>query len=135
MADKSDDTVGYKRPPVQTQFKPGTSGNPSGRPKQAPNFRAALSVELAKMATKGGEPASKMSALVRTLVDAAIGGNMRALAVLVPILMRASDTNDSEGEAMTQEEGALLDAYLAREIRRRAQAEKSRGSASETAND
>jgi hypothetical protein len=26
--------VGYKKPPLHTQFKPGQSGNPSGRPKK-----------------------------------------------------------------------------------------------------
>jgi hypothetical protein len=26
--------VGYKRPPVSTRFKPGVSGNPSGRPRR-----------------------------------------------------------------------------------------------------
>ena len=25
--------VGYRKPPVETQFKPGQSGNPNGRPK------------------------------------------------------------------------------------------------------
>jgi len=29
----SDYRVGYKKPPRQTQFKPGQSGNPQGRPK------------------------------------------------------------------------------------------------------
>lgn len=27
--------VGYKKPPAQTRFKPGQSGNPKGRPKSA----------------------------------------------------------------------------------------------------
>ena len=28
------ETVGYKRPPSKTQFEPGKSGNPRGRPKR-----------------------------------------------------------------------------------------------------
>ena len=32
MPNSNDDTVGYGRPPKSTQFKPGQSGNPSGRP-------------------------------------------------------------------------------------------------------
>jgi hypothetical protein len=30
--------VGYGRPPTETQFKPGISGNPKGRNKKAPSF-------------------------------------------------------------------------------------------------
>lgn len=30
----SDDRVGYGRPPKHSRFKPGTSGNPTGRPKR-----------------------------------------------------------------------------------------------------
>ena len=32
--DESDFPIGYKKPPLETRFKPGQSGNPSGRPKK-----------------------------------------------------------------------------------------------------
>jgi hypothetical protein len=32
----NDDDVGYGRPPNWTKFKPGQSGNPTGRPRRAP---------------------------------------------------------------------------------------------------
>ena len=40
MADNDDPTypIGYKKPPRDTQFKPGQSGNFKGRPKGAKNF-------------------------------------------------------------------------------------------------
>jgi Family of unknown function (DUF5681) len=31
--------VGYRRPPLQSRFKPGQSGNPRGRAKQSRNLR------------------------------------------------------------------------------------------------
>ena len=31
-----DDDIGHGRPPKRTQFKPGVSGNPKGRPKRKP---------------------------------------------------------------------------------------------------
>ena len=35
-------SVGYKRPPRKTQFKPGKSGNPRGRPKRKVDMSSAL---------------------------------------------------------------------------------------------
>ena len=31
--------VGYKKPPLNSQFKPGQSGNPAGRPAKTSNLR------------------------------------------------------------------------------------------------
>jgi hypothetical protein len=43
--------VGYKRPPRETQFKKGQSGNPSGRRKAAPTFATDLAEELRESIT------------------------------------------------------------------------------------
>jgi hypothetical protein len=40
--------VGYARPPKSSRFKPGTSGNPKGRPRGAKNKRPALNDERLK---------------------------------------------------------------------------------------
>ncbi len=46
----NDETVGYRRPPVASRFKPGQSGNPNGRPKkkQAPSGVPHMSEERMK---------------------------------------------------------------------------------------
>jgi hypothetical protein len=82
--------VGYRGPPQHSRFRPGQSGNPTGRPKHAPNFPAAFLAELSEMIdVAGGAPMSKQDALIRCLVDQAIAGNLRATAALLPVLMQA----------------------------------------------
>lgn len=43
---EADYEVGYKRPPKSTQFKPGVSGNPKGRPKSSKSPETAFLKEL-----------------------------------------------------------------------------------------
>ncbi|MDQ6732297.1 MAG: DUF5681 domain-containing protein, partial [Actinomycetota bacterium] len=44
-------SVGRGRPPVHSQFKPGQSGNPPGRPKGSKNFITLLYQEAAEQVT------------------------------------------------------------------------------------
>jgi Family of unknown function (DUF5681) len=107
--------VGYKRPPRANQFRPGTSGNPGGRPKRRPTFREILLDELASPARAGGT--TKLHAMVRSVVEAAIDGNGRAQTLLVGLLARIDDM-DSESEGLTPEDRELLDSYVAAKAER-----------------
>lgn len=49
--DDDDGAVGYKKPPKAHQFKPGQSGNPSGRRKAQPTFANDLADELRESIT------------------------------------------------------------------------------------
>lgn len=114
--------VGYKRPPADKQFRPGRSGNPSGRPKRRPSFRDALLAELA-MAMPGKDPqraGSKPQAVVKTLVDSAIAGDARAQALLVGVMARFPDAEEPEAAPLTSHDRAILDAYVGDELKRRA---------------
>ena len=70
--------VGYGKPPKHTQFKPGQSGNPRGRPKKTKNVDALLEKELDTQVTlqEGGQPIriTKREAIIKQYINLAIIG-------------------------------------------------------------
>jgi hypothetical protein len=114
--------VGYKRPPAETRFRPGRSGNPSGRPRRRPDFQAVLLAELAETMpdADGARASSKLEALVKTLVDSAIAGNARAQSILCSVLTRLGDPHEADSKPVTSDDQALLDEYVGDEFKRRA---------------
>jgi hypothetical protein len=117
----SKSSVGFKRPPIHTRFRPGRSGNPSGRPKHRPCFRAALLSELATtMPGKEKSAGSKLEALVKTLVESAIAGDGRAQALLVSALERIGDVEEDDPNSLVPDDKKILDDYVGGELKRRA---------------
>lgn len=114
--------VGYKRPPAHARFRPGRSGNPTGRPKRRLGFQAALLSELATtMPGKDQKSAgSKLEALVKTLVEFDIAGDGRAQALLVSALARIGDVEENEPNSLAPDDREILDAYVGGELKRRA---------------
>ena len=94
---------------MRTRFQRGTSGNPSGRPKRRPTFRSVLMDELAApVPSQGSQPAvSKLQALVKTLVAAAIAGNARAQALLVGAIAQIGESDDQEAASLTPEDSEI----------------------------
>ena len=127
MVDKSKDAapVGYSRPPMHSRFAPGKSGNPAGRPKQAPSFMNDLLGELGEEVPVAGQPGqtvTRQRALIRALVREAVAGNLRAVALLMPVLAGGAE-NEEENPTASAEDAEILDSYVARELKRRAQDE------------
>jgi hypothetical protein len=90
MVDKKDDPqypVGYKKPPPQTQFKPGQSGNAKGRPKGSKNCKTVFEKELrtAIPVTENGKrkKISKLEAIIKHTVNKAAGGDPKATVVVL----------------------------------------------------
>ncbi|MFN4092190.1 MAG: DUF5681 domain-containing protein [Brevundimonas sp.] len=81
--------VGYCRPPSQTQFKSGQSGNPKGRPPGSRNMHTILREELEQkvQVTENGRPKmmTKRRVAVRQQVDKAVKGDPKAFSVLVKL--------------------------------------------------
>jgi hypothetical protein len=94
MADEKKPTgdypIGYRKPPRQSQFKKGQSGNPSGRPKGTVNFATALDHALSAqvVVNEGGQrrTVSKLEATVTQLVNKATLGDPRATQQLLGVL-------------------------------------------------
>src|SRR3954463_11917889 len=78
--------VGYGCPPVHSQFKPGQSGNPSGRAKGSQNlktlFNKVLNEEISLRDGSDIKKISKAEAVVRGVVIAALKGDPRNVAIL-----------------------------------------------------
>jgi hypothetical protein len=89
MPISNDYKVGFGKPPVHGRFKPGMSGNPSGRPKRGPSFRADLTDELQELTRiKDGDreiEVTKQRALAKTLVNSALARDPRALQLLISL--------------------------------------------------
>ena len=79
--------VGYGCPPVHSQFKPGQSGNPSGRAKGGQNlktlFNKILSEEVSLREGAGVKKVSKAEAVLRGVVLGALKGDPRSMAMLL----------------------------------------------------
>lgn len=84
MSDKKCDSehnyeVGYKKPPQETRFRPGHSGNPKGRPQAPKTVNDAFYRELDQMIlVREGGRSIKMTvreALTKSMLNHAIKGN------------------------------------------------------------
>ena len=86
--DKQNSAVGYRRPPVNRQFKPGQSGKPRGRPKGSKNFPTMFAEAMSRPVTvrdKKGKirTLSKQELMVEVMVNKAVAGDPKAFAAVV----------------------------------------------------
>lgn len=103
---RTDYEVGYAKPPKETRFKPGKSGNPRGRPKGARNHKPALNEERMKdiileeayrtIKVRDGEKQVSIpiaQAVVRSLAVNAAKGQHRAQRLFSELLAATETSN------------------------------------------
>jgi Family of unknown function (DUF5681) len=98
MADEDDQPekgdVGPGRPPKDTRFKPGVSGNPKGRPKGSINLRTRVTHQLRQTVTvtRNGRPVKmrKGDLIALQIVDTATKGDLKAALLAVRLDDEAS---------------------------------------------
>jgi hypothetical protein len=101
MADKKDDyEVGYGKPPQNTRFKKGQSGNPRGRAPGDKDLKTLLIDTLNEpvVVTENGgrRTISKRQAIVKQLVNQSAKGDWRAVKLLVDMLHETEGGGEPE---------------------------------------
>jgi hypothetical protein len=98
--------VGYCSPPVHSQFKPGQSGNPSGRAKGSQNLKTLFSKVLdEEISLRDGADVkriTKAEAIVRGVVVGALKGDSRNTAILFRLAEQVGQFQDDNTSDITE---------------------------------
>ena len=114
--------VGYGKPPVESRFKKGRSGNPRGRPKKELDMRALLQ-ELAQQevsVTLNGRKVriSSLKAMLHNNYTKALRADPRAFDRFLKLLERhgiAMPKEQVEAAPLDADDDAILEAFLRRQ--------------------
>jgi hypothetical protein len=116
--------VGYGRPPKDTRFKPGSSGNPRGRPKGARGLKTDLKAELSKKVTvnDGGKKRTmtKQQVFINQLTTQAAKGDLRAISKIIDLIRDAvglDDENIKNNAQLSIPDQKLLKGFVSEVLR------------------
>ena len=113
--------IGYGKPPRQTRFAKGQSGNPRGRPPGAKNLTTLLNEALDErvLVTENGgrRKVSKRQAIVTQLVNRAATADFRAIKMLLDFardIERQSEPASAETSRFTETDEKVIEQIKAR---------------------
>lgn len=112
---------GYGRPPVETRFTKGLSGNPKGRPKGSKNLSTLLLQALNEKVTISqngrSKRVTKSEVIAKQLVNKAASLDWAAVRLLLGALQTFGDTSagtDVTTASFTESDRAILERLRAR---------------------
>jgi hypothetical protein len=115
--------VGRGKPPQDTQFKPGRSGNPKGRPKGTSNLKTDVKKTLKKPVKvtidgKSTKVSTQEASLMR-LREQALKGDAKAIDRLLALAqIHNNEEPVEETKPLGADDAAILESYKARLLRR-----------------
>lgn len=108
-------SVGYGKPPKQTRFKPGQSGNPKGRPKCARGIAAEWEEEARQLVsvTENGRTLkiSKQKAVIKSTFAKAIKGDAKSVQIILNNCGSFRSQGALSGDELDALDKAILEAY------------------------
>lgn len=119
--------IGYGRPPQQSQFKPGKSGNPKGRPKASRNLKTIIRNALtSSVILREGEKkrsVSKLEGIVLRQLESALKGNEKAALTTLKMASQVGLLNSADGAGdipiLSATEQAILNEVFDRSVKNR----------------
>lgn len=110
-----DDDVGYGKPPRAHRFKPGTSGNPKGRPKGAKSEATILQDLLQQKIGLNERGKTRRitlhEAILRRIAEDCLKGNTKSAAFLLN-RYHAMSASKPEEAGLSEDEKTVLETYL-----------------------
>ena len=107
--------VGYRRPPIEHQFKPGRSGNPRGRPKASKNESTIIAELLSrKIEIRENGKVRNISLLEGILLkfaEDALRGNPKAAAFLLNRKLLAESPEQPAAADLDMDDQKVLEFY------------------------
>ena len=118
QSDSDQYAVGYQKPPKHSQFKPGQSGNPQGRPKGLKNLATDLSEELNEkiLVTESGQSieVTKQRALIKTMIAKSLKGDARTMSALMNLIVgieQSAQNKILDDDVLSEDDQHILTAF------------------------